>query len=88
MIHRGHAFNNLHGVYTMDQVERFYEAAHRNLKKETLLLSVAMRVGFGANKKQWQEYISDLEPKSKGKKLSKKEYDGLRKLHRRLTRGR
>lgn len=62
------------GGFTMDQVELFVRVAERRRRRELLDISIAVRVGFGADKRVWKEYVDYLtrEP-GEGIKPSSKE---------------
>jgi hypothetical protein len=85
LISRGHSLRELKGYYTIDQVWQFYEEAKENLKAEQLRISMAVRIGFNANKGQWAQYVNDMSKRPKRKRLFKVDFEKLRKIQRRLT---
>jgi hypothetical protein len=82
LIKRGHKFDDLCRVYTMEQVWYFYEAGQENVKHETLDMAIAMRMAFGSDKKDWAKYIQVLSPKRPAsiKIMSKEKYRMVRSL--------
>ena len=79
---RGHRFDDLWRVYTIDQVWLFYEAAQKNLRQESLNMAVAMRMAFGTDRQQWQKYVKALSPslETSHQILPREKYRGLKRL--------
>lgn len=68
LISRGHGLEDLRKTYTIDQVWLFYEAAIENRKFDLFDFAIAMRLSFGAEKKEWMKFIDILRPKQKSLK--------------------
>jgi len=81
-VDRGHGFNDLWKMYTIDQVWLFYEAAQKNLRQESLNMAVAMRMAFGTDRQQWQKYVKALsrDLESSQPILPREKYRGLKRL--------
>ena len=66
-----------------------HRMAEKNVANELLDISIAVRMGFGANVKEWKEYVRSLRPRwdepVKQEPVTKEKIDAVRRL---LNRGR
>lgn len=60
MISRGHKTDDILEIYSLDQIEKYNEAALKNQADELKALVIGMRAAFQTDQRTFKEYLSSL----------------------------